>query len=155
MGIISSIKKRLPIVGGGSGTVSTPSSTPAAKPMSSPAAPVTAAPDPRGGQDTAAFIDGFVKSNTIAIFMKGSPAQPGCGFSANASAILASYGHDLAHFDVFSDPSVRQGVKDYSEWPTLPQIFVGGEFLGGNDILVQMHGSGELKEAIDAAVKSA
>ncbi len=155
MGIVSSFKKRLPIVGGGTGRAST---TDSAAPSASPAPTDPAAPaqsDPRGGKEPAAFIEEFVKSNPIAIFMKGSPTQPMCGFSANAAAILTSYGHDVAHFDVFSDPEIRQGIKDFSNWPTLPQIYVGGEFLGGSDILAQMHASEELKALFEEAVSDA
>ena len=80
--------------------------------------------------------------------MKGSPTNPQCGFSARAASILSSYDHSFAHFDVFTDGDVRQGVKDFSEWPTLPQVFVKGEFVGGSDILQQMHDSGELAEML-------
>jgi monothiol glutaredoxin len=155
MGIISKFKKRLPIIGGGSVVAkpTAPASTPLASTPRPPAAPEEAAPDLRGGKSATVFIEEFVKSNAVAIFMKGSPAQPMCGFSANASAILASYGHDLAHFDVFTDPEVREGVKQYSNWPTIPQIYVGGEFLGGSDIVAQMHAAGELGELIEAAAK--
>ena len=74
-----------------------------------------------------------------------------CGFSANAAGILQSYGGSFFHVDVIADPEVRQGIKDYSNWPTLPQIYVGGEFLGGSDILMQMHQAGELAELIEQA----
>jgi monothiol glutaredoxin len=146
MGLVDRIKKRLPIVGGG----------PAAAAPRPPAGPARYSeeedpPSSRGPRPVAEFIDELVKGNPIVIFMKGSPQSPMCGFSANASAILLSYGKPLAHFDVLSDPEVRQAIKDYSNWPTLPQIYVGGEFLGGNDIVVQMHQSGELREAIQAA----
>jgi len=149
MGIISSFKKRLPIVGAGSG--SSPSSPQPTEPRAQ-VPPAAATPDPKGGKDAATFIGDFVKSNPITLFMKGNPMQPMCGFSANAAAILGSYGHEVAHVDVLSDPEIRQGIKDYSNWPTIPQIYVGGEFLGGSDILAQMHEAGELKEAIDAAI---
>lgn len=81
--------------------------------------------------------------------------MPMCGFSANAAGILRSYGVDMASFDVLSDPEVREGVKQFSQWPTLPQIYVGGEFMGGADILMQMHQSGELREVIAQAVAAA
>ena len=84
--------------------------------------------------------------------MKGSPEMPLCGFSANAAGILSSYG-EFSHFDVISDPDVRQGIKDYSTWPTLPQIYVQGEFVGGSDILAQLHNSGELATLINADSK--
>ena len=86
--------------------------------------------------------------------MKGSPNAPQCGFSANASGILNTYGVEFRHVDVIADPAVRQGIKEFSNWPTIPQIYVGGEFLGGSDILMQMHQAGELGEVIEAAVKA-
>jgi len=152
MGIRKTIKKRLPIFGTGAAAPARP--TPSAAP-SAPAAPTRIQPEAadtgRGEQGVEAFLAEFVKSNRIAVFMKGSPQQPMCGFSANAAGILRSYGKELAHFDVLSDPEVRQGIKEFSQWPTIPQIYIGGEFLGGSDILMQMHQSGELKEAIEEA----
>ncbi len=149
MGIRDSIKKRLPIIGmGGNRGKVTNAPAPAPAPtVSTGPGPVASAPR----RPAREVIDELVKGNPIVIFMKGSPESPMCGFSANASAILASYGKPLAYFDVFSDPEVREEVKEYSQWPTLPQVYVGGEFLGGSDILRQMHDSGELKECIDAA----
>jgi monothiol glutaredoxin len=85
--------------------------------------------------------------------MKGSPNSPQCGFSANAAGILKSYGSDWHHVNVIADPEVRQGIKDFSNWPTIPQIYIGGEFIGGSDILMQMHQAGELGELIEAAKK--
>jgi monothiol glutaredoxin len=145
MSIISRFKKRLPIVGGGQAQPVAPSSRPAPLP---PEAPTTE----RGDQDAQSFIAEVVKANPITLFMKGSPTMPQCGFSANAAAILSGYGHGLKHVDVLSDPEVRQGIKDFSSWPTIPQVYVGGEFLGGSDILAQMHQSGELGEVIEAAI---
>lgn len=148
MGIMNRIKKRLPVLGaGGDGAVRTPEPPPPATPTWDGEEPKS----PRGDRPVADFIDELVKSNEIVIFMKGTPESPMCGFSANAASILMSYGKPIAHFDVLSDPEVREGVKEYSQWPTLPQIYVGGEFLGGSDILSQMHQSGELRELIDAA----
>lgn len=153
MGIRDSIKKRLPIFG-----APAPAPAASATPRPAPSAPAAAPPiiedeplSSRGNRPVTEFIDELVKSNQIVIFMKGSPQSPMCGFSANASRVLMSYGKPLAHFDVLSDPDVRDGVKTYSQWPTIPQIYVGGEFLGGNDIIVAMHNSGELKDAIDKA----
>ena len=145
MSIIGRIKKALPIAGA-------PQPRPAAPPVArySEPEPVSA----RGGTPPLEFIETLVKSNPIVIFMKGSPTAPQCGFSARASSILLSYGHPLTHFNVFEDDGVRESVKQYSSWPTIPQIYVGGEFLGGSDILGQMHENGELKEAIDAAFAS-
>jgi len=159
MGIRDRIKKRLPIVGAGgniSGTgkeaeASAPAQAAAPSPAPSQSAAPAAANDGRGEQDVQGFIGELVKTNKIVLFMKGNPSSPMCGFSANAVGILQQYGKPIAHFDILSDPEVRQGVKEFSQWPTLPQIYVGGEFLGGSDILIQMHGNGELKDAIEAA----
>lgn len=158
MSIFNRIKRSLPVVGG----ADQPSSRPA---TARPAAPTPSAPtwqppeeepdSPRGSRPVPEFLAEFVRSKPVVIFMKGSPMMPMCGFSANASAILRSYGVDMAHFDVLSDPQVRDGVKEFSQWPTLPQIYVGGEFVGGADILMQMHQSGELKEMIAQAVAAA
>jgi monothiol glutaredoxin len=149
MGIRKSIKKRLPIFGSGQ-------AAPQQSPTPATPAPRAAAPTPppepaRPEVPVSEFIAELVNTNKIVIFMKGSPSMPQCGFSANASAILRTYGKPMAHFDVLSDPEVRQGIKEYSQWPTIPQIYVGGEFLGGSDILMQMHQAGELKEVIDEA----
>ncbi len=98
------------------------------------------------------FVDGMVKGNKLFLFMKGSPSSPQCGFSANAAGILQSYGvREIPHFDVLSDPDVRQGVKDYSDWPTIPQLYIGGEFVGGSDILTELHQSGELRGLLQKA----
>ncbi len=151
MSIISRFKKRLPILGS--------SAVPArpAEPAGAGAPPPSAMPPPapeneRGDQDVAEFIAGLVKDNPITLFMKGTANQPQCGFSANASAILQSYGHAVKHVDVLMDPDIRQGIKDFSSWPTIPQIYVGAEFLGGSDILAQMHEAGELAEVLEAAL---
>ncbi len=156
MGIRDRIKRRLPIIGmGGNRGQATPV-PPAAPPVAPPtsAGPAEVAPepeDPKGGVPVSQFIDELVKSNPVVLFMKGSPASPMCGFSANAAGILSGYGKPLVHFDVLSDPEVRQGIKEYSEWPTIPQVYIGGEFLGGSDILRQMHENGELQQCIDEA----
>ena len=147
------IKQLLPIVGAGGNVRSEVTPAKAAPTPPQRTSPPVAPPVPktaRGNQDPATFIDGWVKENGVAVFMKGSPSMPQCGFSANAAAILGSYGVEIAHVDVLSDPEVRQGIKDYSNWPTIPQIYIGGEFLGGSDILMQMHENGELGELIKA-----
>jgi monothiol glutaredoxin len=150
MGIISRFKKRLPIVGGTTPSSAEPTS---GGPEARPAAPPPPAPETaRGEMDAQEYIAGVVGGNPITLFMKGNPTMPQCGFSANAVAILSGYGHPLKTVDVLADPEVRQGVKDFSNWPTIPQVYVGGEFLGGSDILAQMHQSGELGEVIEAAV---
>ena len=145
MGIIRRIKKRLPLVGGKQEVKPTP------KPAPRPWTPPEEEPEPvsaRGDQEVAPFIDELVKGNKLVLFMKGNPQQPQCGFSANAAAILGGYGVDITHFDVLSDMDVREGIKQYSNWPTIPQIFVDGEFVGGSDILSQLHESGDLKELL-------
>ena len=150
MGIRSRIKKRLPIFGRKN---TPPAPVPSAESTSGTAfepEPYVEPASPRGDQEVQSFLKTFVSDNPIVIFMKGSPESPSCGFSANASAILASYGREFAHFDVFLDQDVREGVKDFSQWPTLPQIYIGGEFIGGSDILTQMHQSGELRQEIEA-----
>jgi len=151
MGIRDRIKRRLPIIGMGGNKGRTQPVPPAAPAPGAPPAAAVQAEDPRGGRSAHDVIDELVKGNKLVLFMKGSPTSPMCGFSANAAGILESYNKPLAHFDVLSDPEVRNEVKEYSQWPTLPQVYVNGEFLGGSDILRQMHESGELKECIDEA----
>ena len=152
MGIRSKIKKRLPIFGRRStqeqsGSLSSPSSSGYEPGPTLPVEPEVPA-SPRGGRPVQEFLAEYVKENNVVLFMKGSPSSPLCGFSANAAGILASYGHPFTHFDVIADHDVREGVKDFSQWPTLPQIYLGGEFVGGSDILSQMHESGELGEEL-------
>mmetsp|Transcript_820 Transcript_820/g.1104 ORF Transcript_820/g.1104 Transcript_820/m.1104 type:complete len:103 (-) Transcript_820:150-458(-) len=94
------------------------------------------------------MIDSHVKSNNIMLYMKGSPSQPMCGFSATVVQILKSTGCDFASVNVLDYPDVREGVKKYAQWPTIPQLYVNGEFIGGCDIIKDMHESGELKELL-------
>jgi monothiol glutaredoxin len=150
MGVFDKIKRRLPIVGAGGGE---PAPAQTARPPATAPQPPTPPAAPARATDAQGFIEEFVKGHPIALFMKGSPASPMCGFSANVAAILGTYGHDIAHVDVLLDPEIRQGVKVYSSWPTIPQIYVGGEFLGGADIVQQMHQSGELAEVISTAME--
>ena len=95
--------------------------------------------------DALARIDTAVKSNDILLFMKGTPLFPQCGFSSRAVAILDHLGVEYATIDVLQDQGVRQGIKAYSDWPTIPQLYVKGEFVGGCDIVREMFQSGELK----------
>lgn len=95
-------------------------------------------------------FDEAVKSERIVIFMKGTPDMPQCGFSANSIRVLQAYNLPVRAIDVLADPAVRQGIKDYTDWPTIPQIFIDGKFVGGNDIVTQMHQSGELKKLLGA-----
>ncbi|MBL1352757.1 MAG: Grx4 family monothiol glutaredoxin [Zetaproteobacteria bacterium] len=90
-------------------------------------------------------IDDVVKGNDLVLFMKGTPQMPQCGFSQQISAILSEYGVPYAAVNVLLDAAVRQGIKDYADWPTIPQVYVKGEFVGGCDIVCEMHENGELK----------
>jgi monothiol glutaredoxin len=102
--------------------------------------------------DTQQRIDQLVKSNNILLFMKGSASFPMCGFSGRAVQILKACGVDprtLATVNVLEDPEVRQGIKEYSNWPTIPQLYVKGEFIGGSDIMMEMYESGELQKLIN------
>lgn len=103
------------------------------------------------GGDVMSEIAHEVKNNTVVIYMKGSPNMPQCGFSARASQILSSFGIPYHHVNILADPEKRQAIKEYSQWPTIPQIYVGGEFLGGSDILMEMYQNGELQETIEEA----
>jgi monothiol glutaredoxin len=89
-----------------------------------------------------------VEQNKVVLFMKGSKNFPQCGFSARAVDILKKSGVPFKDVNVLSDPALRQGVKDFSNWPTVPQIYIGGKFVGGSDILVEMFESGELKKTL-------
>ena len=99
-------------------------------------------------------IDELVDSSPIMVFMKGTKLMPQCGFSNNVVQILNALGLSFETFDVLSDPEIRQGIKDYSDWPTIPQVYVKGEFLGGSDILIEMYNSGELREKLEIALAS-
>ena len=93
-------------------------------------------------------IENLLNENKIVLFMKGSPQAPQCGFSARATAILAELGAKYASVDVLADEEIRQGIKEYGNWPTIPQLYVNKELIGGSDIMMEMFESGELKEAI-------
>ncbi|MEI5686255.1 MULTISPECIES: Grx4 family monothiol glutaredoxin [Sphingomonas] len=94
--------------------------------------------------DINARIDTVVKSHPVVLFMKGSPLFPQCGFSSRAVAILDHLDVQYESVDVLQDQGIRQGIKAYSDWPTIPQLYVGGEFVGGSDIMMEMYESGEL-----------
>ena len=94
-------------------------------------------------------IDALVKSNDIVLFMKGTALFPQCGFSSRAVAILDHLGVGYETVDVLQDPEIRQGIKDYSDWPTVPQLYVKGEFLGGSDIMMEMFEAGELQQLLE------
>jgi len=93
-------------------------------------------------------IDGVVKGNDVVLFMKGTPQMPQCGFSQQVSSIVGSYDVPYAAVNVLLDSAVRQGIKDYADWPTIPQLYIKGEFVGGCDIINEMHTNGELAEML-------
>ena len=93
-------------------------------------------------------IADLVKKNDIVLFMKGTPLFPQCGFSSRAVAILDRLGAPYESVDVLQDPDIRQGIKEYSEWPTVPQLYVKGEFVGGSDIMMEMFENGELQQML-------
>ena len=93
-------------------------------------------------------IDTLVKSNDVVLFMKGTPLFPQCGFSSRAIAILDHLGAPYETVDVLQDQEIRGGIKDYADWPTIPQLYVKGEFVGGSDIMMEMFESGELKTLV-------
>ncbi len=95
-------------------------------------------------------IDGDIRDNDVVLYMKGTPVFPQCGFSAAVVQILTQMGVKFKGIDVLTDPSLRQGVKEYSDWPTIPQLYVKGEFVGGCDIVREMHESGELKQVLES-----
>ena len=93
-------------------------------------------------------IDALVKANDVLLFMKGSALFPQCGFSSRAVAILDHLGAPFETVDVLQDQEIRAGIKEYSDWPTVPQLYVKGEFVGGSDIMMEMFESGELQQLI-------
>jgi monothiol glutaredoxin len=106
--------------------------------------------------DTQQRIDTLVKGNEIVLFMKGNASFPMCGFSGRAIQILKACGVDtkgVTTVNVLEDDAIRQGIKDYSQWPTIPQLYVKGEFVGGSDIMMEMYENGELQQVLggDAA----
>ena len=89
-----------------------------------------------------------ISTNDVVLFMKGTPLFPQCGFSSKACAILDHLGVQFASVDVLQDPEVRAGIKQFSDWPTIPQLYVKGEFVGGSDIMMEMYDAGELEELL-------
>lgn len=91
-----------------------------------------------------------VTGNRVVLYMKGTPDFPQCGFSANAIGILRACGVTEIHtVNVLDNPEIRQGIKDYANWPTIPQLYVNGEFIGGSDIMIELYQSGELKKLLE------
>jgi len=97
-------------------------------------------------------IETLVASSPVYVFMKGNKLMPQCGFSNNVCQILNALAVPFETFDVLSDPEIRQGIKEFSDWPTIPQVYVQGQFMGGSDILIEMYNSGELLEKITIAL---
>lgn len=106
--------------------------------------------------DTNARIAEIVNSNDVVLFMKGMPLFPQCGFSSRAVAILEHLGVPYEGVDVLQDMEIRQGIKAFSDWPTIPQLYVKGEFIGGSDIMMEMYEAGELQQLVaDAGITPA
>ena len=102
--------------------------------------------------DVQELIKQQVTGNSVVLYMKGTPQSPQCGFSANAVQILKACGvSDLFTVNVLEEPEIRQGIKDYANWPTIPQLYVKGEFVGGADILTEMFQNGELQDLLKQA----
>ena len=94
-------------------------------------------------------IDELVKGNPVVLFMKGTAQFPQCGFSGRAVQILKACGvSQITTVNVLEDPAIRQGIKDYSSWPTIPQLYINGEFVGGSDIMMEMYQNGELQQLL-------
>jgi monothiol glutaredoxin len=94
-------------------------------------------------------IKNIVKNNDVVLFMKGTKVFPQCGFSSHVVHVLNSYGVDYKEINVLDDNDIRQGIKEYSNWPTIPQLYLNQEFVGGCDIVTELHESGELKVMLD------
>jgi monothiol glutaredoxin len=105
-------------------------------------------PSDEGERDLLAEIDKEVKSHPVVLYMKGNLHQPMCGFSQRAAGILMSYSVEIYAVNVLEDEKKRQGVKEYSDWPTIPQVYINGSFIGGSDILLELHESGKLAELL-------
>lgn len=99
-------------------------------------------------------IDELVQNNKIMVFMKGNRLMPQCGFSNNVVQILNMLAVPYETFDVLEDYEVRQAIKDYSSWPTIPQVYINGEFVGGSDIMIELYQKGELQQMVEVALAS-
>ncbi|MTJ49230.1 Grx4 family monothiol glutaredoxin [Dolichospermum sp. UHCC 0259] len=104
--------------------------------------------------ETKARIDNLIQQNKIMVFMKGNKLMPQCGFSNNVVQILNTLGVPFETLDVLADSEIRQGIKEYSNWPTIPQVYVDGKFLGGSDILIEMYHNEELQQLVEVALAS-
>lgn len=99
-------------------------------------------------------IDTLVEENKIMVFMKGNKLMPQCGFSNNVVQILNTLGVPFETLDVLADQDIRQGIKEYSNWPTIPQVYINGQFVGGSDILIELYNKGELQQVVEVALAS-
>ena len=99
-------------------------------------------------------INNLVREHKILVFMKGTKLMPQCGFSNNVVQILNALGKPYETVDVLEDPEIRQGIKEYSSWPTIPQLYVNGEFLGGSDVAIELYNNGELEAKLEVALAS-
>ena len=99
-------------------------------------------------------LDTLIQQNKILLFMKGNKLMPQCGFSNNAVQILNTLGVPYETIDVLEDYEIRQGIKEYSNWPTIPQIYIDGQFIGGSDILIELYQKGELQQLVEVALAS-
>jgi monothiol glutaredoxin len=99
-------------------------------------------------------IEKLLQDNKVMVFMKGNKLMPQCGFSNNVVQILNVLGVPYETLDILADPEIRQGIKEFSNWPTIPQVYVNGEFIGGSDILIELYQKGELQEMLEVALAS-
>lgn len=99
-------------------------------------------------------IDHLLEQNKIVVFMKGTKLMPQCGFSNNVVQILNTLGVPFETVDVLADYEIRQGIKEYSNWPTIPQVYINGEFVGGSDVLIEEYQKGELQQKVEVALAS-
>jgi len=99
-------------------------------------------------------IDNLLTHNKIMVFMKGTKLMPQCGFSNNVVQILNTLGVPFETLDILADQEIRQGIKEYSNWPTIPQVYIDGQFVGGSDILIELYQKGELQQMVEVALAS-
>jgi monothiol glutaredoxin len=99
-------------------------------------------------------IDNLLQENKVLVFMKGNKLMPQCGFSNNVVQILNTLGVPYQTVDVLADADIRQGIKEYSNWPTIPQVYVNGQFVGGSDIMIELYQKGELQQMVEVALAS-
>ncbi|MEA5513274.1 Grx4 family monothiol glutaredoxin [Nodularia sp. UHCC 0506] len=104
--------------------------------------------------ETKAKIDNLLQQNKIMVFMKGNKLMPQCGFSNNVVQILNTLAVPFETVDVLADSDIRQGIKEYSNWPTIPQVYIDGQFVGGSDILIELYQKGELQQLVEVALAS-